>query len=109
MTSADREEASPKLSPGAAEDMAKYGITRVPVDYFHFGGFRYTNLEDAVAEAKRQHPPKDSGGVISPEDTEDMARYGIARVPVDYFHFGRFRYTNLEDAVAEAKRQQGVG
>lgn len=54
MTSADREEASTKLSPEDAEDMAKYGITRVPVDYFYFGGIRYTSLEDAVAEAKRQ-------------------------------------------------------
>jgi hypothetical protein len=34
--------------------MAKYGIIRVPVDYYLYGGFRYTNLEDAVAEAKRQ-------------------------------------------------------
>ena len=34
--------------------MAKYGITRVPIDYFHYGGFRYTNLKDAVAQAKRQ-------------------------------------------------------
>jgi hypothetical protein len=23
------------------------------VDFFHYGGFRYTNLEDAVAEAIR--------------------------------------------------------
>ena len=53
MTSADGEEASAAFSPEAAEEMAKYGITRVPVDYFHFGVFRYTNLEDAVAEAKR--------------------------------------------------------
>ena len=54
MTSADRDEASPALSPEAAEEMAKYGITRVPVDYFHYGKYRYTSLEDAIAEAKRQ-------------------------------------------------------
>jgi hypothetical protein len=53
MTSANGEEASPALSPEAAEEMLKYGITRVPVDYFHYGTYRYTNLEDAVAEAKR--------------------------------------------------------
>lgn len=35
------------------DEMARYGITRVPVDYFHYKGFRYTALEDAVAEAKR--------------------------------------------------------
>lgn len=109
MTSADGKEASAAFSPEAAEEMAKYGITRVPVDYFHYGSFRYTNLEDAVAEAKRQQPPKDSGPAVSPEITEDLATYGITRVPVDYFYSGKYRYTNLEDAVAEAKRGQRPG
>lgn len=36
-----------------AEDMECYGIVRVPVDYFHVGGFRYTVLSDAIAQAKR--------------------------------------------------------
>ena len=54
MTSADPKETSPALSPKAAEEMAKYGITRVPVDYYHYGKYRYTNLEDAIAEAKRE-------------------------------------------------------
>jgi hypothetical protein len=40
--------------------MAKYGITRVPVDYFHYGDFRYTNLKDAVAQAKRQRRPEEA-------------------------------------------------
>jgi hypothetical protein len=53
MTLADGEEPIPAMSPEASEDMEKYGITRVPVDFFHYGGFRYTNLEDAVAEAIR--------------------------------------------------------
>ena len=35
--------------------MAKYGIVLVPVDYFHYGKFRYTNLKDAIAQAKRDH------------------------------------------------------
>ena len=35
--------------------MAKYGITRVPIDYFHYKGYRYTNLDDAIAQAKREH------------------------------------------------------
>jgi hypothetical protein len=108
MTSPDREEPSPALSPEAAEEMAKYGITRVPVDYFHYGDFTYSNLEDAVAQAKRHQPPKGRPD-ISPENTEEMAKYGITRVAVDYFHYGGFRYTNLEDAVAEAKRQQCMG
>jgi hypothetical protein len=37
-----------------ADQMAKCGITRVPVDYFHVAGYRYTNLRDAVVQAKRR-------------------------------------------------------
>lgn len=40
-----------------AEQMATYGITCVPVDYFHFGEFRYTDLQNAVAQAKRKRSP----------------------------------------------------
>ena len=52
-SSADHKESKPAVSSDA-EDMAKYGIARVPVDYFYCGDFRYTNLKDAVAQAKRQ-------------------------------------------------------
>lgn len=38
----------------SAEIMKKYGIERVSVDHFHIGAFRYTNLDDAIAQAKRQ-------------------------------------------------------
>lgn len=45
-------------SPPPTEDvtgqMAHYGITCVPVDYYHFGGFRYTSFADALSEAQRQ-------------------------------------------------------
>ena len=50
--------------------------------------------------------PKKSKPALSLEDTQAMGIYGITRVPVDYFHLGDFRYTNLKDAVAEAKRQK---
>lgn len=33
--------------------LIKYGISNIPVDCFHVGGFRYSNLNDAVAQAKR--------------------------------------------------------
>ena len=54
MASADHNESKSVISPEATEKMAKYGITRVPVDYFHYKEFRYTNLKDAVAQAERQ-------------------------------------------------------
>jgi hypothetical protein len=40
-----------------AEEILKLGITRVPVDVFRLGDFRYTNLKDAIAQAKRQQRP----------------------------------------------------
>lgn len=43
---------------GLEAEMRKYGIRRVPVDYFHINGFRYTDLKDAVAQAKRTRPVK---------------------------------------------------
>ncbi len=33
--------------------MARYGITRMSVDRFHYREFRYTSLADAVAQSKR--------------------------------------------------------
>ena len=47
--------------------------------------------------------------VDAPPPTEDvtgqMVRYGIRRVPIDYFHFREFRYTSFADALAQAQRQ----
>jgi hypothetical protein len=39
-----------------AKACAKYGIVKVPIDYFHYKEFRYTNLDDAIAQARRQNP-----------------------------------------------------
>ena len=37
----------------AAELMANLGITRVPADQYRYKAWRYSNLGDAVAQAKR--------------------------------------------------------
>ncbi|MGB0577508.1 MAG: hypothetical protein ACPGPC_15360 [Alphaproteobacteria bacterium] len=47
-------EANTDLAKTATAEMKKFGITRVAVDYFHCGEFRYTNLQDAIAHAKRR-------------------------------------------------------
>ena len=36
-----------------AELIARYGITRVPADQFHYKDYRYSLLSDAMALAKR--------------------------------------------------------
>jgi hypothetical protein len=40
--------------------MAQYGITRVPADIYRLGEWRYSNLRDAIAQARRiaGHPPR---------------------------------------------------
>lgn len=43
---------------------------------------------------------------VSDIDDQEMTKYGIIRVPVDHFHFGDFRYTNLKDAIAQAKHKK---
>jgi len=53
MTTTNRNNRPPTAKPEAKDEMAKYGITRVPIDYFHYKQYRYTNLADAVAQAKR--------------------------------------------------------
>jgi len=40
-----------------AELMARYEITRVPTEHFLYKTYKYTNLADAVAQAKRDKSP----------------------------------------------------
>lgn len=47
--------------------------------------------------------PKYIQTTITPEEEKEMSELGITRVPADYFYFGEFRYTNLKDAIAQAK------
>ena len=49
-------------------------------------------------------PLENQNRPISSETENEMSKYGIIRVPVDYFHLGEFRYTNLKDAIAHAKQ-----
>ncbi len=39
------------------EVLIKYGISNIPVDCFHVDGYKYSNLEDAIAQAKRVAAP----------------------------------------------------
>ncbi len=40
-------------SKTAENELSKYGISRVSTDHFHYGDYKYTDLKDAVAQAKR--------------------------------------------------------
>jgi len=46
----------------------------------------------------------------SSKPTEDeLSKYGISRVSTDHFHYGNYKYTDLKDAVAQAKRDLKAG
>lgn len=49
---------------------------------------------------------EDNRLVADQVDADEMAKLEIVRIPVDYFHYRQFRYTNLRDAIAQAKRDQ---
>jgi len=53
MSMINTEEQLPSLSAEAHQKMEEYKISRVPTDSFQYRGFRYTNLQDAFAQAKR--------------------------------------------------------
>jgi len=41
------------MSTNVSDEMAKHGITKKTTDQFYFGEYRYSNLKDAIAQAKR--------------------------------------------------------
>jgi len=49
---------------------------------------------------------KESRPALSPETIEEMDAYGIRRTSGDYFYCGKYGYTVLKDAIAQAKREQ---
>lgn len=42
------------LSAAEQAEMDAFGITRVPIDHFHYGTWRYTSLKEATAQARRE-------------------------------------------------------
>ena len=57
MTDATKDTTPAAALTVATPEMIKLGITNHPIDRFHYGEYRYTNLSEALAEAKR-NPPK---------------------------------------------------
>jgi hypothetical protein len=43
---------------------------------------------------------------VNTEQASLMAAHGITCIPINYFHYRQFRYTNLDDAVAQAQRSE---
>lgn len=37
-------------------ELKRLGIERVPATVYHWGGYRYGNVRDAIAAAKRSNP-----------------------------------------------------
>jgi hypothetical protein len=93
--------------PSLETDITALGISNVPYDVFFCGQYRYTGLEDALAQGRRAGVSDSrTNGEIEPASNKDAeaAQYGISKVTVDRFIFGPYRYSRLDDALAEATR-----
>lgn len=44
-----------------------------------------------------------TGTQTDTEITELMSRYGITHVAVNYYHYKTYRYSNPDDAIAQAR------
>ena len=53
MTIATPVEAHDTVEQNSQDEMTRYGITRVPGDHYHYKQYRYTRLDDAIAQAER--------------------------------------------------------
>jgi hypothetical protein len=62
MTEESYREAIPLVDDNEDQEMAKYGIIKTSVNYFHCGEYRYTKLSDAIAQAEREHSAVPSDG-----------------------------------------------
>jgi hypothetical protein len=94
------------IDPEDEAMMVKYGITRVPINYYHYKGYRYTNQNDALAEIERQQPKSDAIMEGRHKNKGKMIDSEIIRVPVNNFCYKDYRYTNLKDAIAQALHEK---
>ena len=54
-------------------------------------------------------PDRGKADMPPSEEAELLALHGIERVPADQFLIGGYRYGNLADALAQARRIEGGG
>ena len=71
------------------------------------GGAYSSTADDGMRRNQDPVLPCRDGERLCPAETnEAMAKFGIARIPIDYFHYRQYRYTNLKDAIAQAERDR---
>jgi hypothetical protein len=46
--------------------------------------------------------------LVNQDEAEMLAQFGITKVPAYQYHYREWRYSNLDDAIAQAKRD-GAG
>ena len=52
------------------------------------------------------HESSKQADATQESQSEEMARYGITCIPADNFYYREHHYTNLKDAVAQARRDK---
>ena len=48
--------------------------------------------------------PKEKAETSKKSTKDELSKYGISRVSTDHFHYENYKYTDLKDAIAQAKR-----
>jgi hypothetical protein len=66
------------------------------------GAHKTTTVRDQVGTAAWEN----EGGAIKPRSTTDLPE-GVTLVLSNEYWVGQYRYTNLDDALAEHRRQSG--
>lgn len=52
----------------------------------------------------KQSASKPRSSATEGDSPDEMAKYGIIKKSTEHFYCGEYRYTNLRDAMAQAKR-----
>ncbi len=50
----------------------------------------------------------DAGSGLTPTDLQNMEKYGITRIPTEYYVYRSYRYANLADALTQAKLESTI-
>jgi hypothetical protein len=66
MTIAKPVEDNSKAETNSDDEMAKYGITRVSIDQYHYKQYRYSHLNEAIAQAERELAASSVNGPAKP-------------------------------------------
>lgn len=82
---------------------AKLSFTRPMAVAWTSDFLSWAGMDDVLAEPLRSRLMSATEAQTDAEVTELMSRYGIICVTANYYHYKTYRYSNLDDAIAQAR------